>query len=216
MKLFIYVSFLIMATVIYTVQSITHLDNKRIKKFDDKKIGQIHVGIDGALIHDMLWVIDVINSIQHGSRQHNTEHSLKLYTFEGTSYSLDQLRRKEAEEEKKDFSAVVEHIKTDFHNTVTHFMQQLIVKTVICNAIEEWCDKSDRPESVLKRWAKTNKEEFESIYHHITTAADLHTFLTDLKEFLTDVINSCPRAWNEFLEHQDEYAAQTQLKKYDA
>lgn len=189
------------------------LINKRIHNFDDKKIGSLSVGIDGGLIHDMLWVIDTIESIKHGSKRHNTERTSKKYEFHGNWYSLDELvaleQVNEEEEEEEAMLETLAEIKADFNDIVTHFMQQLIVKNVICNAVKEWCEKSDRPKSMLKHWAKSSREEFKDVYLSIKSARSLDEFLTDLQSFLVDVIESCPRAWEEFLEHQEEYAART-------
>lgn len=218
MKHLIPLIFCATATIMCTSTTFSHLDNTRIQQFDDKKIGTMHVGIDGALIHDILWVIDIINGVQHGSPRHNTTRSIKKYNFDGHLMTLQELVELEQLEgtthKKTDFLAVVEEIKGELGDTVTHFMQQLIIKTVICDAIEEWCKKSDRNHSLLQVWASTNKEEFESVYHKIVTARDLNLFLADLKSFLTDVVESCPRAWDEFLKHKEEYAAQT-IKKHN-
>jgi hypothetical protein len=194
----------------------TALINERIRNFDDKKIGSLSVGIDGGLIHDMLWVIDTIESIKHGSRRHNTERTSKKYQYRGDWYSLNELEalehgnteEKEEEEEEVMLETLAE-VKEDFNDIITHFMQQLIVKNVICNAVKEWCEKSHRPKSMLKRWAKSSREEFKDVYLGIKTARSLNEFLTDLEDFFVEVIASCPRAWEEFLEHQEEYAART-------
>ncbi len=203
-------SFILIPGMIYAQTKFSPLENTRIQKFDELKVGHSTVGIDGALIHDMLWVIDMINSIQHGTQQHNTLRSTKKYSFEGCHCTLEQLADKESDTKylykKTDIHDTLNMVKQDFNETVTHFMQQLIVKTVICDAIDEWCEKSNRNNSLLKIWATTNKEEFDVVYHSITSAASLNLFLTDLKDFLTDVIHSCPRAWNDFLEHKEEYA----------
>ncbi len=217
MKRIVPLTFFLVLTTMHTHTQTSALENHRIQQFDERKIGSLTVGIDGALVHDMLWVIDTINSIQRGTQQHNTSRSIHTYDFAGGHCTLEQLASKEKNADSQckhlDLRATIERVKNDFGETVSHFMQQLIVKTIICDAIEEWCTKSDREESLLKTWAATNKEEFDAVYHEIESAETLNLFLNDLKDFLTDVIKSCPHAWQDFLEHKEHYAAQTLTKK---
>jgi hypothetical protein len=197
---------------------VTFFDQESIKHFDAVKLGHTTIGIDGSIIHDMLWVIDITNSIQDGTPHHDTQHTVKKYYFENKPYSLQELVALETQHFLKDeqllaLQKTLNTVKEDIKLNIISFMQQLVVKAVSHTLIEQWAEQSERQESLLKIWIATDKNSFDQVFNDIKSAEELNLFLTDLKNFLSQVIISCPRAWKEFLDHNQEYKEQTSRKK---
>lgn len=101
----------------------------------------------------------------------------------------------------------LEIIRKDFEKTVTPFMMQVgIFKGLICDLIKEWTDRTHREGSFLLTWHQADHDVFKLFHNEMTSAHKMLQFLADLKDFLTKLIHSCPRAWKDFFEHQEQFA----------
>jgi hypothetical protein len=97
-------------------------------------------------------------------------------------------------------------IRKDFEVTTTAFMMQVnIFKSLICQLIEEWCVRTKRQDTFLLTWHQAEGDVFGLFHKEITSAQKLLQFMADLKDFLTKLVHSCPRAWKEFVENQEVY-----------
>jgi hypothetical protein len=104
----------------------------------------------------------------------------------------------------------IAYVRTDFLNITHIFMQQMhLLEKLVAQLINEWCERSNRQNSFFKKWYMRDKSEDEIVFFHkhMTSPKELILFMGDLKDFLTKLIHSCPRAWAEFLKNKDQYAA---------
>jgi len=80
------------------------------------------------------------------------------------------------------------------------FMDQALRhKNVMVTLIEESCLKRNRPDSLLLDWVQTKEGEETKIFHErVTSFAELEVFCSDLANFLSDLIYSCPKAQEKY------------------
>lgn len=184
-----------------TTHAVEHepfFESEFIQHVDAVKVGTITIGIDGATIHDMLWIIATINR--------STRSLNNLDALEDQPLTAD---------EPVALAQSLDLVKRTFLEQTSPVMQQLFVKILAHHLIEEWSHKAQRSDSLLTQWSNTSKEEFEQSFLAISSTQELATFMEDLKHFLSKIIASCPRAWKEFHDNQ-EYYASLASKKYHA
>lgn len=188
-------------------------ENEIIRKLDAPKLGTVTYGIDAPTIHDILWLLQMMNDMVLGHKDAQNK-TVKKYQFESQPCTLLELYKAEKKELKLqrpdkllEIQKTLAVIKKDFEQTTTPFMMQVrIFKDLICELIREWCTRTKREDSFLLTWHGAKEDEFAIFHKEINSAADMFQLMADLKDFLTKLVHSCPRAYAEFEAHQTEYA----------
>ncbi len=131
------------------------------------------------------------------------------YSFEGTSYSAQELRKieetlgqKRSPKQSSELQEALKKIRSDFEYVSEVFKKIARASRSTMRAlIEESCMKRNRDHnSLILLWARSNEDEYELFNRHIHSIKDFEIFMTDLYNFLGDLINSCPRAQAQFKE----------------
>jgi hypothetical protein len=157
--------------------------------------------LDGAAIHDILIVIKKVMSMQGGQKV-----GLKvegLYPFEKEKFSISQLAVIEKMDPSNPHLANALAIsKRDFIETTKHFMKGIEpVKRLMMSLIKEFCERRNRPDSVILDWANAKSGNEDEIFNQaIKSFANFELFLSDLTFFLKDLVNSCPKAREQYKE----------------
>lgn len=135
---------------------------------------------------------------------HTNGHRIGRYRYQGTPHNLHDLCRvsPSSPEEHAQLEACCQQAKNDFIELGSNFRSTgEYAKKFITKLIEESCEKRNRLNSVLLIWVAAEANQEEKLFaDHIKTTTDLNTFLTDLYNFLSDIVRSCPRAYNAFVE----------------
>lgn len=180
-----------------------------IEQLDCIHLGHITMGITGTTIHDLLYLIRQIDMIQKGIKNPQTKELVKKYTLSNQRYGLHDL----ALMEKQLNSGLnplqqelLETIKDEFLGKTKVFIAQIrLLKKYVVELIDEWCERRNRADSFLLRWNSQTSNEEEEFHIHVRSFVKLDQFLSDLRLFLTDLIHSCPKAWQDFLANKDKY-----------
>lgn len=201
---------LISAPCLATHESFFH--NEIILKLDAPKLGTVTYGIDGPTIHDILWLLQMMNDMVLGHKDAQNK-TIKKYQLDSQPCTLLELYKAEKKELKLrrpdkllEIQKTLAVIKKDFEQTTTPFMMQVrIFKDLICELIREWCTRTKREDSFLLTWHGAKDDEFAIFHKEINSAEDMFQLMADLKDFLTKLVHSCPRAYAEFEAHKDNY-----------
>lgn len=168
---------------------------------------------DAKKVENTLWLIREIKHIHEGEIKLTKEGEIdprsgipiKLI-FKGKEHTLNSLVKLEehaptfSTEEQREFAQLFRQVK-DYFGVVNELMiadargaQEFMIKI-----IKEYCKKYHRPNSLLLNWDK-NTSEAEMYERDITDFKILHIFTTDLMNFLSILIKSCPKAFASFKE----------------
>ena len=153
-----------------------------------------------------------------GELQPNNQRKGK-YNLCGKWYSIEDLAR--IEQEIKDsvsnenikikiaLEEILTHAKADFIVHSTEFIESgRGAKNIMTVLIQEDCQKRNRHDSFLLEWAKTKEgQESTAFERQITNFTDYYHFLTDLANFLLDLIHSCPKAEAQFKDRVIKWSA---------
>jgi hypothetical protein len=140
-----------------------------------------------------------------GEQLPNKQRKGKYFLF-GKWYAVDALARIEQEVKnsftKKDFETklaleeLLTYAKADFIIQSGEFIENgRGAKSIMTVLIQESCQKRNRSESLLLEWAKTKEGQESTMFdRQVKSFSDYSGFLTDLVNFLSDLIYSCPKA----------------------
>ncbi|MBN1549146.1 hypothetical protein JW872_00635 [Candidatus Babeliales bacterium] len=216
------ITFTILLGLYTTTTTKPFFDNDIIRLLDGMRIGSANAGICGKDMHDYLWLINEIRIMQDGMQNRKTSAVVKRYRHRGIPCTLRELAEHESRLQEdlrdpwKDHDSVLAEInelrhplaevKEDFIRKAGGFVQQIrLTKRFIVELIEEWASRRHRDDTLLLEWAKVADKEIEAFREMATSNTILNEFLGDLRQFLTDMASSCPKAFQEFLEHKAEY-----------
>lgn len=157
--------------------------------------------MDAGGIQQCMQVRQFANEIISGKYDKATKSHIKHYTLFGNNVSLNDLVALEREFLENnipaddarwhEFNLCLAQIKKDFRAFNEPLLQQASsAKETNLQLIHEWCIKAGREDSILLNWGKGN--EFELLLH--ASAAEFRQFCIDLKNFLHDLMYSCPKA----------------------
>lgn len=136
------------------------------------------------------------------------------YLFEGKKYSAQQLRKIEDKLGEKATPAQHQEIKTalkqmrnDFENISEEFKDiAKSSKSIMAYLIEESCQKRERgSDNLILIWSKSNESEYALFDKHVRTIKDFEIFMTDLYNFLGDLVSSCPIAQQQFRDRLEKF-----------
>lgn len=206
----------IACTLLLTLPSLIANPKKPII-LTDKIIHTID-GVQGAMdrfkIENMLWLIQEMRHIHHGSIKVNAQgipdpartSVVKELTFKGKKCSLNDLieieQRKASlsENEKKELNALFHAIK-EYCEKVNHIILEDAHGTeqFMKRLIHEYCVKAERTDSLLLNW--NTGSEIEMYQKTITSFKIFHTYSVDIMNFLSALIKSCPKAYQAYKDH---------------
>ena len=141
------------------------------------------------------------------------------YNLFGKLYSIESLARIECEvnngltkKELETQSALTElltHAKADFIVQSAEFIESgRGAKNIMIVLIQEYCQKRNRVDNLLLEWAKTKEGQESTMFERqVKSFNDYYHFLTDLVNFLLDLIHSCPKAEGQFKDRVSKWSA---------
>lgn len=153
-----------------------------------------------------------------GEAQPNNQRKGKYY-LQGKWYNIEELARIEQETrgllDKKsvkitaDLEELLTHAKADFIVQSREFIESgRGAKNITVLLIQEDCQKRGREDSILLDWAKTKEgQESTAFESQVKSFTDYYHFLTDLANFLLDLIHSCPKAEAQFKDRVMKWSA---------
>lgn len=188
-------------------------------------------GIHGELVGAVYKIIRDVQSMQYGRR--TATGRVGLYTFEGRACGIKALAELESSlikgldkaisKAQKDavlarldtLKQMLNKLKEDFCTIVNPFMGQARgAKEPMFKLISESCIKRNRPKSLLLNWAHSKDgQEMESFDKSVTNFVLFDEFMTDLADFLGDLVSSCPKARAQFEQLKQEYMRKIQSNK---
>ena len=161
-------------------------------------------GVNADVIVDILKVRDAINCLIHGKKQGAVVQKKHLYkdtpvTLEDLILIFENLEMRGVDHNNPEYQAAQDcldmmiadfmQFSDDFLAKEAQFIQKIIIKI-----IHSWSHKSGRHNSLLLQWgAVDEKALFKKI-----SAPELGQFCIDLKNFLYDLMFSCPKAREQF------------------
>lgn len=131
------------------------------------------------------------------------------YQFDGETYNAQELREIESTlggnattEQRTQLQEALRKMRNDFEKISEAFREQAKAsKPIIAILIEESCKKRNRNhDSLILIWSKSNENEYTLFDRHVRTIKDFEVFMTDLYNFLGDLVSSCPIAQRQFKE----------------
>lgn len=141
------------------------------------------------------------------------------YCLNGKFHSIESLARIEQEigdsTAEKDIKLklalqeLLTHAKADFIVQSAEFIESgRGSKNITVILIQEDCFKRNRPDSQLLEWARTKEGQESTMFEkQITNFGLYYHFLTDLVNFLLDLIHSCPKAEAQFKDRVAKWSA---------
>jgi thiol-disulfide isomerase/thioredoxin len=155
--------------------------------------------INGPIFELLLYVRQKLNSMLGIAQKDKIIQCHLVYKGqESTIKSLAEIETTKGGTQELEIS--LKFAKNLLEETLSPFIDQARQqKRVMTTLIEEWCQKCDRMDSLMLQWATAKDGEETAVFHsNITTFAGLETFCHDLSGFLSALINSCPKAQQEY------------------
>lgn len=167
------------------------------------------IGIDGNAIALIKQYQSQIMTILRGELSEGRR--IGTYTFDRKKCNVHELHQLETVHGVHDMRliAIRNQIRDDFEKISSPFQAIIYspgIKTGMGFLIKESCTKRNRSDSLLYIWVTNDaKNEYELFDFHIKSIKDVEIFLTDIYNFLGDLIFSCPRAYAQFKEQVNKF-----------
>jgi len=162
-------------------------------------IDGISIGIDAQTLGLIVKIRKQITTIKDGEKTANGE--LKgLYLFQGAHHSIHSLAELESTVSSgplyDELQKCLKVAKDDFIAKTSPFLENARgSKTHMVTLITESCEKHDRADSKLLQWGETEEGSEDTVlYEEVPTFKEFELFITDLLDFLADLVHSCPKA----------------------
>jgi len=166
------------------------------------------LGINGHEIRKLIFIMREVEKLMYGVVVDTaTKVKRGQYLFKDMHHCIASLAELEIENlelspaERTEFKRLLNTVIDDFIRIATPFVEQARgVKSITLGFMKEWAEKHDAESSLLLNWAKEKDgHEFDTFKRDINSFDKLYNFCQDLNSFLSDLIQSCPRAWEQFL-----------------
>ena len=166
-----------------TLNGATPLTNGILKLIDG-----VPFAMDGYMIWNMTHIRYGIKRIQFGVINKETQKLDGLYLFNNEQHTLHSLAKL--------------RVKADVLKILLPFKDKIRgAKKFLYKLVQEFCQKRGRGRSFLLQWASVEPgTEFAAFDKTMQNFKNLDDFCSDLTQFLKDVIDSCPKGWQQFLE----------------
>lgn len=147
-------------------------------------------------------------------KKYSTDHGLVeykqaiLYPFEGKTYSLEGVKVIESTLEEQQLqlttyqqesaAILMNYAQADFLEIVEQFLLGVLkLKVILVDLIEESCKLRHNNNCYFLKWSQLD-ESFDTVRttfkRDIVTVKQLFAFCSDLVDFLSDLVSSCPHA----------------------
>jgi hypothetical protein len=165
-------------------------------------------GINGHEIQKLLYIMKRVENLLYGYKGADTGNvRLGKYKVGEAVYSIQELARIEKGVHEKEsgvpnaLRTLLGKAKEDLMKVALPFVEQARgVKPITIKFIEEWARKHNRNNSDLLDWSKEEDgKELEAFMHNIQSFGQLEEFCLDLISFITDLVRSCERGWEQYL-----------------
>jgi hypothetical protein len=157
--------------------------------------------IDGVAIRNILGVMKEIMYIKNGITV--DDKTTGAYVLGNERLSVQQLAELEKHHANDPrLAAVLKKAKHDFIESNKHFIKNIEpIKKLIISLMQEFCERRNKPNSIILDWAQAKSgTEPELFNRSIQNFTNFDLFLNDLILFLKDLVNSCPRAREQYRE----------------
>lgn len=182
------------ATKAITINTGVVLELNSLRMFEGKSFG-----ITKELIRAMLVIRTQILHMLHGIAKDGNREG--LYTFNDRSYTVMQLADLEAH--NKIDTTWIKHVKQEFTKQIQPFLDlgrgfkpQMLM--FISESLR--LHRRDFTKSILLKWAESD-DDMQAFKVYVNTFHDLSEFLHELLNFLDDLISSCPKAKQQFIDN---------------
>jgi len=165
-------------------------------------------GINGNEIRKLIFIVREVEKMLHGIPNPETKERQGRYVFADEYLSvanIAQIERETADAQtKKAISPLLKQVVDDLIKITQPFVEQARgVKQVTLQFMEQWAEHHHKKDSFLLSWGSEKEgKEFETFKTEITSFHQFEDFCVDLISFLSDLIQSCPRGWQQFIELQ--------------
>jgi len=183
------------------------LENPILSMIDGKQ-----VGINGENVALTRKYQSNILDILLGPNTKNGRHG--VYEFDGKKYNAQQLREIEeafdhttSHEHRDQMQVALKKMRDDFEAISEEFKETAKTsKPIMAMLIEESCQKRGRGnDSLILIWAKSKENEYTLFNRHVRSVKDFEVFMTDLYNFLGDLVASCPIAQRQLKERIEKF-----------
>jgi hypothetical protein len=173
------------------------------------------IGVNANVIELIGLVRREINNMLIGEKDaDNNRHG--RYELDGRMLTVEQLVLLEKDlryAHHAGLAACLRKVKDDLKKTVTPFMDSARAsKRQMLVLVEEDCDKRNNKDCLLLRWAEAPEgDEISMFDDQISSFAILARFCNDLLNFLGDLVRSCPKGREQFVQRVEKCKKVNQL-----
>jgi hypothetical protein len=173
------------------------------------------VMIDGVLVDcvNIGYMVHCIKDIfkrQFGTRQGNSTSRAGFYIFRDRLYSIHSLADIEHDAVERQDEALMQDLaahlilfKEEFVKAMESLLERLrkLPQRAAHELMKEWADLHDRHDSIIFEWCKHKVGNEEEIFNtHVDSFAKFDQFCIDVASFLDDLIKSCPKGYQQYLD----------------
>lgn len=166
-----------------------------------KSIDGVPYMLDGEAIMKIVGILRNIVSIHNGQKTNGGQ--IGNYEYKHELMSVAQLaQQEELDPNNKQLKQILIIAKNDFIKITKPFINDIEpAKRLVLSLLQEYCDRRNRKDSMILLWAQAKRgREIQIFNTSIQSLRELDTFLKDLTLFLKDLINSCPKACEQYKE----------------
>ena len=202
MKKTIIIALTLLLTSMYTNNAIV-LQTSVIKLLDG-----VWPAFDGDTFYKMSWLIVKLDVMINGKIiNKETKERQGVYTLNNKLYAIKSLAEFEQQnlqdqQLQQQLQTLLKVVKIEFIDINKVFIKQIQGhKQFIVKIMQESCQRRDIPNSFMLRWADTPfGQEEDSFDKNMKTFVELNRFLIELRNFLGDLFESCPKGYAQYLE----------------
>ena len=163
---------------------------------------------DGDTFYKMSWLIVKLDMMINGKIiNKETKERQGVYTLNNKLYAIKSLAKFEQQnlqdqQLQQQLQTLLKVVKIEFIDINKVFIKQIQGhKQFIVKIMQESCQRRDIPNSFMLRWADTPfGQEEDSFDKNMKTFVELNRFLIELRNFLGDLFESCPKGYAQYLE----------------
>ncbi len=123
------------------------------------------------------------------------------YEYEGNKYSVQELATLEQDVgNNQQLQLLLTQMQNDFMHISEPFEQDIRnAKSMLEMLVSQSNKLRNRKSSILNKWSECSANHERELFEtHIQTIQDLKIFLIDVCNFLTDIVESCPKARKQY------------------
>lgn len=164
--------------------------------------------LDGDTFYKMSWLVSKMDTMLNGKIiKKETKERQGTYMFNNQLCAIKDFAELEQknldnQELQKQLQDQLTIIKKEFIDINKVFIKQIQGhKQFIVKIMQESCERRGVPNSFMLQWADTPfGQEEESFEKNMKTFVELHKFLSELRNFMGDLFESCPKGYAQYLD----------------